>query len=285
MPFLLGEIPAVVTTYISKQWDTFISNFALFAALGVVLYFIFQKAVEHRFQSQLTKLKGTVDEEVQGKLISLKGDVDHDVQSKIENLRSTQQNKLESLKLEHQKMLLNFETFNSKQNERYPQLYFLTEQALGYITYLRGIQSFPTFENAAIEDVKTYCEVIEMNTGDCNRILALWEQDKDKAISEIHKLKKIIDYNRAENKWYEANDYLIYNELYFSDEVTDHSRKLLDLMYKYWLNLNPVYHNPIFSADLREMRKDNSVIKQEIDEQRKIWKAIMKKEVSGLPTA
>ncbi|MCU1805161.1 hypothetical protein NVV31_07045 [Cytobacillus firmus] len=285
MSFLLGAIPSAVTTYISKQWDTFISNFALFAALGVVLYFIFQKAVEHRFQSRLTKLKGKIDEEVQRKLISLKGDVDHDVQSKIENLRSTQQNKLESLKLEHQKMLLNFETFNSKQNERYPQLYFLIEQALGYITYLRGIQSFPTFQNAAIEDVKFYCEEIEMNSGDKNRILSLWEQDKEKAAEEIRRLKKIIDYNKAENKWHEANDYLIYNELYFSDDVTDHSRKFLDLMYSYWLNLDPVYHMPIFMADLKEMRKDNSVIKQEIDEQRKIWKAIMKKEVSGQPTA
>ncbi|AMQ05915.1 hypothetical protein [Sporosarcina psychrophila] len=280
MSFLLGTIPTAVTTYLSNQWDTFISNFALFAALGVAFYFIFQKAVEHRFQSRLTKLKGEVDED----LISLKGDVDHDVQSKIEDLRSTQQNKLESLKLEHQKMLLNFETFNSKQNERYPQLYFLTEQALGYITYLRGFQSFPTFENAAIEDVKTYCEVMEMNTGDKNRIVSLWEQEKDKAISEIHRLKKVIDYNRAEVKWYDASDYLIYNELYFSDEVTDHSRKLLDLMYEYWLNLNPVYHMPIFATD-REIRNDNSDTKQQINEQRKVWKAIMKKEVSVSPTA
>ncbi|WP_026688802.1 hypothetical protein [Alteribacter aurantiacus] len=282
--FLLGIIPITITTYLSNQWDIFISNFALFAALSVILYFVIQKSVEHRFQSRLTKLKGKVDEEVQGKLITLKGNLDHDLQSKIEVLRSTQQNKLESLRLEHQKVLLNFETFNSQQNERYPQLYFLTEQALGYIYYLRGIRKFPTFKNSDIEDVKTYCEVIEMNSGDKNRILSLWQQDRDKAISEIERLKNIIDYNRAEVKWYDANDYLIYNELYFSNEITDHSRKLLDLMHKYWLNLNPVYHSSTYMTDLNEMSQDNSVIKQKIDEQRKIWKVIMKKEVSGQAT-
>lgn len=236
MPLILGDI----TTYLSEQWDKFALNFGFFTALGVVLYFILKKSIEHGFQ-----------------------------------------HKLESLKLDHQKVLFNFETFNSKQNERYPQLYYLTEHALGHITSLRSIRSYPTFENGAEEDVKTYCEAIEMNAGDQNRILSLWQQDKDKAVLEIHRLKKIIDYNMAEVKWYDANDYLIYNELYFSDEVTSQTRKLLDLMHQYLLNLDPVYYNPIYMDDLKEMRKENSVIKPQIEEQRKIWKAIMKKEVSG----
>lgn len=246
MEFVLAA--STITTYLSKQWDTFISNLGLFAAIAILLYFVLKKTIEHGFQRQLTRLKG---------------DVDHEVQSKIENLR-----------IDHQKVLLNFETFNSNKNERYPQLYYLTEHALGLITYLRSIESFPTFLDETEEDVKTYCEVQEMNTGDINRILALWGQDKVKAISEISRLKKRIDYKRAEVKWHEANNYLLYNELYFSEEVTDQTRKLLDLMHQYWF-----FSDPIF-GDM-PIRKKPSGIQMELDEQRKAWKAIMKKEVSG----
>ncbi|MDF9761084.1 hypothetical protein OKW24_002857 [Peribacillus simplex] len=306
MEFVLAA--SAVATYLLKQWDTFISNFGLFAALGILLYFVIQKTIEYRFQRRLVTLKGEVDQEVQGKLITMKGEVDqevqgklitmkgdvdkevqgklitikgevdHEVQSKIENLKNDQQNKLESLKLDHQKVLFNFETFNSQKNERYPQLYYLAEHALGHITSLQGHRRFPNLENKAKEDVKTYCEVLEMNTGDINRILALWENDESEAISEISRLRTIIDYNRAEVKWFDANDYLIYNELYFSEEVSSQSRRFLDLMYKYWINLDPIFHNSIIIGDISN---DNSVLKPQIDEQRKVWKAIMKKEVSG----
>jgi hypothetical protein len=69
--------------------------------------------------------------------------------------------------------------------------------------------------------------------------------------------------------------------LYLSEEVASQTRKLLDLMYEYWLNLDPVYRTPIFMEDLKEIRKDIPVIKRQIDEQRKVWKAIMKDAVSG----
>lgn len=235
MVFFLGSI----TSYLTKQWDTFISNFGLFAAFGIFLYFVLQKTIEHGFQQ-----------------------------------------KLESLKLDNQKVLKNFETLSSKQNERYPQLYFLAEQALGYISSLRGITSFPSFENAIEEEVVSYCEAIEMNSGDKNRILSLWERDKQKAVLEIQRIKRILDYNKAESKWIEANNYLIFNELYFSEDVTKNTRQLLDLMRKYWLNLNPDYNTPIFKEDLIEMRKENSGIKVEIEKQREIWKTTMKKAVS-----
>lgn len=50
-------------------------------------------------------------------------------------------------------------------------------------------------------------------------------------------------------------------------------------MHTYLLNLDPNYFNPIYMGDLKEMRKENSVIKCKIDEQRKVWKARMKTEV------
>lgn len=240
MVFVLGE----TSTYLTTQWDTFISNFGLFTTLvtglGILLYFLLQKSIEHRFQS-----------------------------------------KLESLKVDQQMIMLKFESFKNNQNERYPQLYFLTEQALGYITYLKSLQKFPSFDYASEEDVQAYCDAIEMNFGDKKRVLSLWDKDKGNAVSEIRRIKRHIDYNIAEVKYCDANDYLIYNELYFSDAVIDETRKLLDLMHAYWLNLDPTYTNPIFQVDLIELRKSNSEIRTKIDEQRKIWKAVMKKEVSS----
>ncbi|MEH7454189.1 hypothetical protein [Gottfriedia acidiceleris] len=251
MPFIVGSATTAVTSYLLKQVDSFIENFGLITALGVVLYFVLQKWIEHGFQKKSA-----------------------DYQAEI-------QTKLESLKLDHQKVLFNFESFNSKQNERFPELYTLIETALGHIRGLRGYKRLPTFENVAEEDVKTYCEAIEMNSGDVNRILSIWESQKDFAITEIRRLKKTIDYNRAEIKWFDANDYLIYNELYFSDQVAEETRKLLDLMYRYWLNLDPIYQMPIYAPDLIDFNKENEELKIQIDEQRATWKTIIKKEVSG----
>jgi hypothetical protein len=89
-----------------------------------------------------------------------------------------------------------------------------------------------------------------------------------------------MDFNAAEVKYYEANDYLIYNELYFSDKVTNETRKLLDLMHRYLINIDLTYTNQIFHGDLILLRKENSELKPQIEGQRKAWKAVMKKEVS-----
>ena len=241
----------VVSTYLAEQWQSFKDNFGLFAVLFGGLSFVLMKTVENRFNN------------------------------KLEAYKTEQQTKLESLKLDHQKVMFNFETFSNQQNERYPQMYYLVEHALGHIFSLTGLRRYPDFKNMPKEDVKTYCEKIEMNAGDVNRILSIWENDKDRAQSEIQKLKAIIDYNIAEVKWYDSSDYLIYNELYFSDEVTIQTRLLLTMMNKYRLNLDPQYRDPIYFEDLVQMNKENKVLRTQIEEQRAIWSKVMKKEVSG----
>lgn len=109
----------------------------------------------------------------------------------------------------------------------------------------------------------------------------MFNTDKEKAELEIKRLYKVFNYNRVDDKWNEANNHLIYNEVYFSDGVTDHTRKLLKLMNSYLSTFDPVFYQPIFEEDLIEMKKEGRVTKSQIIEQRNEWKTIMKEAISG----
>ncbi len=102
----------------------------------------------------------------------------------------------------------------------------------------------------------------------------MWEQNKDSAIEEIRKVDLRIDYNTADVKWHDANDYFIYNELYFSEEAALKTRDLLDTMKKYLINLDPFYMRNI------EIAKQNRALKEKIEQIRKEWEEVIKKEIS-----
>ncbi|MCK2018856.1 hypothetical protein [Peribacillus frigoritolerans] len=90
-----------------------------------------------------------------------------------------------------------------------------------------------SLKNLLKDDVQKHCEIKEMTQTDTKIILGLWEQNQQKAISLISEIEIRQDYNKAESKWHEANEYFIVNELYLSEEVAAETRKMLDLMIKY----------------------------------------------------
>ena len=229
---------------LATDWKDFVANLSIFGGLLAVAYVVLRLAIQHGFNAKLANLKGELDR------------------------------KLEILKIDHQKLMFDFEAYNSRKHERYPELYKLVEVALGYLMNLRGRRRGINLKNSPKDDIEKHCETLELTQGDIKRILAVWEKNQQKAISAIQEIELRNDYNKAELKWHEANEYFIVNELYFSEEVAAETRKMLDLMMNYWIGLDPIYMgNP-------EIREENDNSKQQVLEQRTEWKNTMKKEVS-----
>lgn len=119
-----------------------------------------------------------------------------------------------------------------------------------HVYSLTGITKRFTFENVNEEDLKKYFTELNFTSYDTTRILELWCNDKDSAKKEIATLEEKIHYELASEKWNIANNYYIYNQLYFSKDVSDKCDDLLKDMQKYLTTLGPKY--PLTSETIKK---------------------------------
>ncbi|MEC3263222.1 hypothetical protein P9133_01835 [Bacillus thuringiensis] len=198
-----------ITNYIFNDFLRFIGTISLSATALAALYFILRLASQHVFNKNIEKYKGQITTE------------------------------LEKLKLQNQKTLKDFELYTSKKHEKYPEMHIHLENAYGHVMALRGLNRVLTFENVNEVDLKVYFEELQMTDYDQNRILTLWEINKIEAINEIRKLESALKYALARDKWLKANDYYIYNQLYFSSKVSLSCKEFLKLIFEYLDTLEP----------------------------------------------
>ncbi|MCK2018857.1 hypothetical protein [Peribacillus frigoritolerans] len=78
---------------LSANWHEFIKNLPMFGSLLAGAYFVLRLAIKHGFNA------------------------------KLENHKNDLNTKLEIMKNEHQKLMFDFEAYNSRKHERYPELY------------------------------------------------------------------------------------------------------------------------------------------------------------------
>jgi hypothetical protein len=165
---------------------------------------------------------------------------------------------IESLKHKQQRVFKDFELYTSKKHERYPELFKVIEIAYGRIFSLRGQGRYLTFENTNKTDIEGYLESKNFTHQDKERILRLWdiEDRRHVAIEMIRGGMRLINYNEAFEKWNEANDSFIFNELFLSEEVSETYRNCLDLLWEYLDMLDPQgYLTPEMTRRQTELRK------------------------------
>lgn len=140
---------------------------------------------------------------------------------------------------------------------------------------LRGNHRFLTFENMNAEDLRIYFEEMLMSNFDQERIIQLWDTNQERAIEEIRRLEPQLKYAIARQKWLEANNYYLYNILYFSDTVTDAAKTLLDKLFEYMNTLEPGY------VSTPEVTRENTRLRKTIlPAKRDALRNIMKIEIS-----
>ncbi|MEK3658194.1 hypothetical protein NSQ29_01365 [Paenibacillus sp. FSL F4-0236] len=161
---------------------------------------------------------------------------------------------IESLKHEYQKNYKDFDLYTSKKHEKYPELLKNIETALGGIMGLRGMVNRLNFKNVDAADIELYLTKLEFTNSDKNEILALWSTNKEVAIRKIEERKKYIDYYEAEQKWVDANNFFIFNQLFFSEEASIETRETLNVLFEYWNHLNPSFGIP--ERDERERMEE-----------------------------
>lgn len=205
-----------------------------------------------------------------------------DLQKENEEHRSELTRELEGLKHRQQMLYKDFELYTSKIHETYPELYKHIETAIGFIMNLRGYGRSLNYENTDKADLQKYFEEIYMTKFDQTRILNLWEHDKEGSKKEINKTIRLIKYNEAHLKWNEANDYFIYNELFYTEEVSSNARELLDILYRYLDLLDPQFAIGGDAEMIRQLQQEQKELKdKKIPEARKKLKLQLKMELSN----
>ncbi|MEH6989620.1 hypothetical protein [Cytobacillus firmus] len=241
-----------IVTYLTNDFLKFIGGFSLISGLVVASYFLFQKAAQHVFNRNVEKYKGQINQE------------------------------LEKLKLQHQKTLKDFELFTSKKHEKYPEMFLKLEKAIGSIMTIQGERKFYTFDNVNKDDLRIYFNDLNMTNFDQDRIFRLWEDEKETAKDEIRKLERKLKISNSRADWYDANDYFIYNQLFFSENVILVINNLLDSLYMYLENINIINEgHPLSPEEYRQYIKENKELKDKsIPENRKAVKNKMSSELS-----
>lgn len=208
---------------------TYLGGISLTAGFLVLIYFLFSIASQHIFNKNIEKYKGEINSE------------------------------LETLRFAYQKTFKDYELYTVKKHEKYPEMFHLLEIAYGALMQLKT-NTYYTFDNVNIEDIKKYFqEELKLTQFDQDRLLIIWSTDKEEAKLEIYAIEKRIKYNKAKNKWYDANDYYISNNLYLSDDVVQVIHNHLENMFDYLHGLDPLYVYQ--GTELREVNEKNDELR------------------------
>jgi hypothetical protein len=218
----------MIIDYIINDFKSFISDFSLVVLLFSGFIYVIRKISDNLINRNLESFKGEINE------------------------------KLEEVKNNHQKNLREYELFAKQRHNKYPEMYKYIETAYGHVMGLRGLNRYLTFEDVDETDLNIYFEELQMTNYNRVRLIQLFKQNKEKAIEEIRKQETILKWQNARMKWVEANDFFIYNQLYFSDEVSAACKNLLDNLFRYKNQLEPgEYLTP-------KATKENTKLRQEL---------------------
>ncbi|MET3851425.1 hypothetical protein [Paenibacillus sp. OAE614] len=230
--------------FISKDATTYVGGISITTLFMGAIFFTsklitnsfvnskFNKNLENH-KSDLMKINDQYRKELNKELEETKSDF-----MKINDKYKQELNAdIERLKHQQQRTYKDFELYTSKKHERYPELYKNIEIAYGAILSLHGYYRDISFENTNKEDVMEYLKELRITKMDINEVDSLWPDDQSSpnqhVIKKVNSIRTLIKRNEAHEKWSEANDTLIFNELYLSEEVALQCRKLLNAMWDY----------------------------------------------------
>jgi len=192
--------------------------------------------------------------------------------SKLEGVKNEFTRQIEGLKHEQQKLMFNFESYNSKRREMYPEFYNLIQEAIGQVFSLTGLIEIPDTTTYTEEELENYLASLNATTTEKQHILSLHSRNKQEAFSKVGQIKRRHNYYQAKDKWVDVNNYHISKELFLSEKVAEKAGELIEVLNKYRLNLNPEYQGD------REVTKKNDELVKQIQTKTNELKQMMREE-------
>lgn len=142
----------------------------------------------------------------------------------------------ERIRFEHQRLLHEFNLFAVKKHDTHAKLFELLRLAHGHCVGLFGLATSRTFEDYNEADIKRYLESLKLTEATSSSILAQWKNNRESAIREIRDLERRSQIQSAQSAMTAASNHLLSNEIYFSKEAIENTRKLLDLLHDFILD-------------------------------------------------
>ncbi|MFP3668868.1 hypothetical protein SB717_27395 [Priestia sp. SIMBA_032] len=211
--------------FLLNGWDDFKVNFSfiaiILAGLGLIIRSAMKSGIKFIYDTKLEEVK-------------------KDFNSQIEDLKHNQQ-----------KLMFSFESYNSKRREMYPEFYALMQDVIGYTFHLRGIRTMPDIRRLTVEELGQYLETLEISHKEMEMIKLLHSSNIEEAVRKTAEIRHRYDYHLAKEKLIDANNYFLYKELFFSETVAEKCVELLDDLFEYINNHDPMYlgNAEIFEAN------------------------------------
>lgn len=202
--------------FLSNDWSKFLGTTTLSAMAAGAIAFLMKRRIDSTFNKTLEDHKSELAKE-------------------NERYKKDMEMNIEKLRGQIQRSNKDYELYITKRHERYPELYKSIETAAGHILALHREGMYLTFENCNREDIENYMSMQKFTIKDTSNILALWNDNGDNtgALKKLAIYQKRVLINIAYQKWDEANDTLLFNELYISDSVSSQARSILDSLYAF----------------------------------------------------
>jgi hypothetical protein len=177
-----------------------------------------------------------------------------------------------NLLFDSQRKVHDFQLFTTKKHETYPKLYGLLYKSTDSILNVTSwFQSYPSFEQHSKTDLENYLGKHELLETNKNRILSLWETDKQKMQKELHTLIQNENFFEADKLRIDA--YRLYSEslLYQSENVAKIGEEIVQKQRELLLD-HDWYRQEVEVKEKKEIREK---IKEHIDTLKKLRKELL----------
>ena len=154
--------------------------------------------------------------------------IDGYFQKRVEDYKYQLNTLTEALRFDYERKIHNFGLFTSKKHEIYMELNKLLLIADGKVRGLMGLRHVPDYWSFSLEDIQKFIGPKNFMPSIKDKILSNWESNKRLAIDELEKYLRNIEFHEARTAVFEAKNYFWFSQLYLSDDVISHSKKLLD---------------------------------------------------------
>lgn len=185
-----------------------------------------------------------------------------------------------NLLFDSQRKVHDFQLFTTKKHEIYPKLYGLlyksTDSILNATSWL---QSYPSFVQNSKTDIENFLGKHELLENDKNRILSLWETDKQKMQKELHTLIQNENFYEADKLRINAYQFFSESLLYQSENIAIIGEKIVQKQRELLLH-HDWYRQEVEVNEKKEIREKIKAHKDSLDKLRKELLEKMKAELS-----
>lgn len=185
-----------------------------------------------------------------------------------------------NLLFDSQRKVHDFQLFTTKKHETYPKLYGLLYKSTDSILNVTNwFQSYPSFVQHSKTDLENYLGKHELLETDKNRILSLWETDKQKMQKELHTHIQSENFFEADKLRIDA--YRLYSEslLYQSENVSKIGGEIVKKQRELLLD-HDWYRQEVEVKEKKEIREKIQEHKDTLDKFRQELLETMKSELT-----